>query len=172
MTNLWLFVLTVCSYFFAGWFLYDFRVIVNGRTFLKRLALLALLCLPININDKVFTVFGNAEGKNGVYSVLSFYQKSECGSALSIFNILGYQKAEMEALVVLGIPAYQRGRKYATLFFGISAYQSSDNLCIIFGGISGYQTGKQDIIVLALSGYQRAGDILNDSRNQRLSKGR
>lgn len=162
--------LTVVSYVIVGGLLYEwwfkdgsfyYDVIVNGRTFLKRFTLFALLCLPININDRVFTVFGNAEGKNGVYSVLSFYQKSECGETFSFFNILGYQKAEEEAFVVFGISAYQRGKDSA-LGFGVSAYQVSDNTCVLFGGISGYQTGKKNITnVVTLSGYQRAEVILS-----------
>lgn len=169
MTNLWLFVLTLVAYVLVGACWYEWfeggsfyrDVIVNVRTFLKRFTLFALLCLPININDRVFTVFGNAEGKNGVFSVLSFYQKSECGDTFSLFNIFGYQKAKQVAGVVIGIPAYQRGEN-SVLSLGVSAYQVSDDTCFVLFGVSGYQTGKQHILnLITLTGYQKAEAIGN-----------
>lgn len=62
MENLWLFLATTVIYWVILCIFEDigpFDIHVWGR-----LAIVALLCLPININGNIFTIFGNATGKN------------------------------------------------------------------------------------------------------------
>lgn len=79
MNNIELFVATTAVYFII-WklsqiFSLDPDVISLQRIF-RELAIIALLCLPLNINGNVFTVLGNAESPKNAYSVFSLYQKA------------------------------------------------------------------------------------------------
>lgn len=76
------------------------------KEYAKRVALIALLCVPININGYVFTAIGNAASQKSVYSLFSLYQKADRNAA-TLIGLAGYQKADNSALAGIGIAFYQ-----------------------------------------------------------------
>jgi len=171
MTNIALFFVTTFIYFVV-WYVFS---ILSGKPYpgdkklLKIAALIALLCVPFNICGDVFTVLGNAEGRN-VYSVFSLYQKAEIDAfaAVGVYQEakqnamtvtgLAFQKAGCDALMLIGVPLYQRAGGDANNLIGLSVYQRADGTASTFFGITGYQkAGKAAGMVAGLTGYQRAG---------------
>jgi len=63
------------------------------RTCTKALLILTVLCAPININDNVITVIGNATSPKNVFSLCSFYQQAG-EDAVTTFGLTGYQEVE------------------------------------------------------------------------------
>jgi len=140
---------------------------------LKRVGLMALLCLPLNINENVFTVFGNAKSSKNIYSLASFYQKAE-GHAVNIFGVGGVQHAKDfaitgvgvvlcqestndEAILPVGICLAQNGHKIAGILFGGSGIQeSSRGLATTFLGINGLQVASNTEVVAGFSLFQDA----------------
>ncbi len=101
MENLALFVLTTILYY-AIWstLINNANTATDFKEESKSLAVIALLCLPLNINGNVFTVFGNASSSKNIYSVFSIYEKAEV-DAFSVFGGL-QQKAGHDAAVIIG----------------------------------------------------------------------
>lgn len=176
MTNIYLFIGSVILYYVVyeiWWFTATETLTFDFRLNFKALGIIALLCLPVNIGGHVFTVLGNAQGKNGVYSVASLYQESESGDTLALFSS-GYQRADGDAttcfgfsaykdagrdaaVTVLGISAYERGGRDAIVAFGVSGYQQAERHAGMMVGIPAYQRSEQDATNLfGVSGYQHA----------------
>ncbi len=155
MENLLLFVSTTVVYFTVWLALSHFK---ETKKLAKDLAIIALLCLPLNINGNVFTVIGNASSSKSVYSVFSLYQRADKDAG----NLLGglYQKAGHDAVVLFGFQGYQEAGNDSVLGFGLSGYQKAGNESGTLAGISGFQNAKKNtIVILGLAGYQKAGNI-------------
>lgn len=121
MENILLFVLTVflCS---MVWYAVCAPALWVGH--IKRVALIALLDLPVNIDGNVFTIAGNATAEKSVYSIFSLYQKAG-QDAVTLVGLAGYQQAETKAYVPVAIALYQRtGKK--TRAFGAFSTLSKD----------------------------------------------
>jgi len=127
------------------------------RQSVTTLGIAALLTLPINVDGNVFTLFGNAAGEKGVYSISSFYQRSG-GDALTIIGLGGYQEAEQDTTTVLGITGYQKAGQNAALDIGLAGYQKAKQNATLYLGLAGYQKAGQNVVTLAgVAGYQKAG---------------
>lgn len=166
LSNLELFVLTVPVYFIIWRLLYDLYCCVNYGNDIKQpdlifckeamrhLCIIAVLCLPLSVNNNVFTVFGNVSStvtKNS-YSVFSPYQSAE-NSAVSILGSID-QKAGNKAIVLFGLVIRQNAKRGAITAFGIAGFQKSEVLSGLGLGISGIQKGKHVGTVVGLSVYQ------------------
>jgi hypothetical protein len=128
MENLWIFAVTLVLYSLVLYFGVTYLVVkpISIKMGLKRLALLALLCLPLDINGYVFTVIGNGVGQKGIYSFCSLYQKTK-GDALTMISLAGYQNAGRDAVTLIGITGYQNAGRDAWTFIGITVYQKVKN---------------------------------------------
>jgi len=156
MENIWLFLLSVWVYS-AVWGLIQTPPLPLKKL-LKAVALIALLCLPLNIDGHVFTVIGNAKGEKGVYSLCSFYQESK-GNVFTIVGVGGYQKAGRDAATLIGLAGYQKAGRNAELGIGLAGYQKAGGDAATFMGLSGYQkAGKDAVFGIGLAGYQEAGE--------------
>jgi len=148
------FVVYLCYGHYNGTALLD--SISLGKN-MKYLAVIALLALPVNNNGHVFTVFGNAVGEKGVYSIAPFYQKSD-GDVVAVLAPLTYQESSKgNAFAIVGIPSYQSAKESTGLFVGIAPYQKSANgrPGVLFG-IAGRQEGRSVFVGFGLGGYQKA----------------
>ena len=106
----------------------------------KLFAIVALLCVPIDINGHVFTVIGNAVGEKGVYSLTSFYQRTD-GVAITVFGLGGYQRGGEQAITVAGFNSAQVSERGDT---------------VLAIGFAGYQrAGEKAHAVIALAIYQK-----------------
>lgn len=124
----------------------------------KELVVVALLCLPLNINGNVFTILGNAKSSKDIYSAFSLYQNAKI-DAVSIFGTV-FQKADRDAFVIIGIAGYQEAGHDAFLGGGLSGYQKGGNDVGAFFGISAFQKSSGDIVnLIGLVGYQEAGKV-------------
>lgn len=131
----------------------------------KSIGVIALLTLPININGHVLTVFGNAVGEKGVYSIASFYQKAN-GMTLTIFAPLTYQdagsgtgKALDGAVSMFGIPSIQKGR-IVLLMGGIAPYQyAHETDSDVLVGFAGRQIApRKTQVYVGLAFQQKVGE--------------
>lgn len=186
MENITLFVITVFAYYVV-WFLWESRERWTERIALskevKRIALVMLLALPININGDVFTIAGNAVAEKSVLSLFSVYQWAG-NNALSLVNIgyqksgynsaaiigfnyqesghnslsqmeIGFQKANNDAINGVGV-VYQQALRDTSTFFSI-AYQRAGEDATIFTGLPIYQTaGNIAVAIVAFAPYQKA----------------
>ena len=153
MENIFLFITSVAVYW-SAWFFYS---ATSLKGYAKRAVLLALLCLPVNINGNVFTVAGNAVSEKSVYSVLSFYQDAG-HNAITILSLLGYQNAGHNAITGIGISLYQNASLDSAMIVGLSGYQNAGNDAGTFIGLSVYlNAGREAFNAIGLSGYQNAG---------------
>jgi hypothetical protein len=139
MVNIILFVISVSLYYVAynlarRFLLYNPMTVTKN---MKVLAIITLLCIPLNVNGNIFTVLGNAHGRN-VISILSFYQKAE-QDIFSISGFLNYQDAGNDAVILVGFPTIQKSKDESILMAGISGYQRSNNLSTTILGFSIYQ---------------------------------
>lgn len=153
MENLWIYSFTVLVYLIA---LLSLKV--SGAWTLKqclqKLALLAVLCLPLNINGNIWTVFGNAVSEKNVYSVCSLYQEAK-GDAISVVGLGGYQQAGQNAIIIAGISGYQLAKQEAVTGFGVAVYQKAAGPSMLVG-LAGYQEGKDSaLILIGLVGCQK-----------------
>lgn len=110
------------------------------KKLLKITAILALLCLPVNINGHVFTVMGMAKSEKNVFSGISVYQEGE--NVYSLFAIM--QVARNDAFAVFSPFAIQKAGNDAVTIFGISGYQRAGHDAITWVGISGYQVAGKE----------------------------
>lgn len=162
MENISLFVTSIIIYFLVteiyeptSFFLF-FDVFDVSRG-LKKLGIIALLCLPINIDGNVFTVAGNAVAEKNIFSVFSFFQEAKNGSAVSILGIGNVQIVEKNALTFLGFPFYQRANR-AFVAFGGAIFQVSKEMSTVNLGIAVYQRSEKTTgIDMGIAGYQNAG---------------
>lgn len=158
MENLQLWLLTVLFYGFIVVAVIAFTTDIfalYAKRCVKALAIVAVLTIPVNVNGYVFTVFGNAIGEKGMYSLASLYQKSG-GSAVAMF-LSGYQEAKSDAVTMIGISGYQRSKESTIMLAGIVGYQKAGRHALNSVGISGYQEGDEALMMLGVSGYQKAG---------------
>ena len=169
MENLLIFFVTVGVYFGLWEFFYRKRL--TPKKTISALGIIAVLCAPFNINGNVWTVLGNASGKN-VYSVFSVYQRADIDAitilglcscqkagrdALTGYGLIGYQKAGRDALTLFGVIGHQKAGEDAKIGVGLSGYQKATRDALIFLGLSGYQrTGGESLTVFGATGYQRA----------------
>ncbi|MFH1759129.1 MAG: hypothetical protein ABH822_01030 [Patescibacteria group bacterium] len=190
MENLWWFLGTVILYYVTDHLLYHYynnpcRINaewLSDKNLLKRLGIIALLCLPININDHVFTVLGNGVAEKSMWSVCSLYQKAGShavsglalcqkagGTAFSLFNFFGYQRSENENTISgVGIVSAQFAKRESVLAVGISGYQQSQTQfkqvkqkkrmgTMVGTGISCWQESQSESIVgVGFVGYQNS----------------
>ena len=153
MQNIAWFVFTVFVYA-AVWM--TFRPSKDFAQHLKRIALLVVLCIPLNINGNVFTVMGNATAEKDIYSVFSLYQKAG-DNAYTIIGLAGYQQAGNGAVTVVGVASYQQAGNTVVTGVGIAGYQQARYTWTPIG-LTGYQKAGLDAITFfGLSGYQQAG---------------
>ncbi|OGD25618.1 hypothetical protein A2819_02605 [Candidatus Azambacteria bacterium RIFCSPHIGHO2_01_FULL_40_24] len=139
MENILLFAFTVAIYSFVWFFFTD---PIGWKKQVKRMALVALLALPFNIDGNVFTIAGNATAEKSVYSVLSLYQRAE-QNAVTLFGLAGYQKAGQDVETGIGLAGYQQAGRNATTFVGLAGYQ---------------QAGRDAQAIIAIALYQRVGE--------------
>ncbi len=150
MENILLFAGTVIIYYLILFIVfYEKPVLCTPQV--KRIALIALLALPINIGGNVFTIAGNAVAEKSIYSIFSFYQKA----GQDAFTVMGfpYQKAGRNAVTIFGIP-YQEAEQNAATFCGLAHQKASSNAITIFG-LAYQQAGRDAVMVVGLA-YQQA----------------
>lgn len=161
MENIWLFVLTVVAYSLV-WFIivehsWKPRYILLTH-WVKRVAVVALLVLPLNINGNVFTIAGNATAEKNVYSILSFYQRAE-QDAVILFGLAGYQKAGQDAETLIGLAGYQQAGRDAVTDVGLAGYQKAGRNAATLFGLAGYQSaGQKAMADITIALYQRVGE--------------
>lgn len=131
---------------------------------LSMLGLVALLCLPLNINGNVFTVLGNVHstGVKNAYSVFSLYLNAENNA----YSLLGpmYQKTGRDAVAVIGFFNNQIAGRHALTLFGVVPYQKAnddalsneDGDAFILAGLNGLQNGKNSTLFAGVSIVQTA----------------
>lgn len=144
MENILLFLVTVTVYFTTIVCLDSYKSNksiwnYSWKKSAKRLAFVALLALPLNINGNVFTIAGNATADKNMFSFFSLYQNAgqNAGTVLG----LAYQNAGQDAGTFFGL-AYQNARQDAVTVFGLA-----------------YQKAKMSAKVpLAIALYQRVGE--------------
>lgn len=170
MTNIYLWGATTLIYWFVlqCWmypkdrtestldYLSDVILTTEG---LKSFGVVALLCLPLNINGNVFTFFGNVhnQGVKNVYSVWSLYQTAENDA----FSMIGtaYQKAGRDATVILVGSVYQEAGRDALVGIGLSGFQKAGHDANVAGGIVFRQTSANNSLVfMGVSLVQKAGE--------------
>ena len=159
MENLALWVFSVLAYemlFLAVWETWQ-GTDMSWRQYVAGLGIAALLTLPVNVNGHVFTLFGNATGEKGVYSISSLYQRSD-GNVISLIGLTGYQKAGQNAVAILGIAGYQEAGQDAAAGVGIVGYQKAGRKTTLLIGLSGYQeAGHWALTIAGIAGYQKVG---------------
>lgn len=124
MENILLFVATIFVYS-SIWFLIDSARIGCWTILIKRIAIIALIALPFNIDGNVYTIAGNAityEDGKGVFSIFSLYQRAEKDAVL-LFGLGGYQRAKNEAITAFGFTSYQEAGLNAGIGIGLAFYQ-------------------------------------------------
>ena len=138
MESILLFALTTGIYYFI-WFISTHQA--HWTKHVKRIALVALLVLPLNINGNVFTIAGNAVAEKSVYSIFSIYQKA----GQNAFTLIGlaYQKAGRNAITGIGLAGYQKAEQNAVIGLGIAGYQKA---------------GQHTETLIAIALYQRVGE--------------
>ncbi|MDO8676751.1 MAG: hypothetical protein Q7K16_03865 [Candidatus Azambacteria bacterium] len=138
MENILIFAVTAAVYYFVWFFFTD---PVGWKKQINRIALVAFLTLPLNIDGNVFTVIGNATSEKNVYSLSSVYQKAE-KDTFTLISLLGTQRAGQDAITIIGFSRYQQSKK-----------------SVIGIGFVGYQRAEQEATtVLAVALYQRVGE--------------
>ena len=148
MENILLFLLTVAVYSTViCWFFRN-----DWTRYIKRLAFVALLALPINIGGNVFTIAGNAVAEKNIYSLFSFYQRA--GQNASTGFGLTYQQARQNAMTIFGL-AYQQAGQDAVTGIGLAYQQAGQNAVTILGLV--YQQAGQDAVTGIGLTYQKAG---------------
>jgi len=156
MENLLLFVGTVLFYLVIWWAMSVVTSCWGISGWAKRVAILAILCVPLNINGNVWTIMGNAVSEKSVYSVFSFYQKAGV-DAKTIFTILGYQEAGGDAGILIGLGGYQEAGNDALTVLGVAGYQEAGGDAMVGLGLAGYQEASNDAFTFfGLAGYQEA----------------
>lgn len=170
INNIGLYLVTLTIYFIVsfavlydrtdnmeGEGLFNFKNPEKVKRDAKRLFIsLAFLCLPVNINGNIFTVFGNAVSEKSVYSVWSFYQEAK-EDAGSIFGLTAYQKAGRDALIAFGLVGYQKAEKNdALIMAGFPIYQKAGNVSLVLFGGAGFQNAKYANLGFGLFIYQKA----------------
>ena len=153
MTNLMFFGISVVAYF-GIWFL--FRKSTSVRGHMKRIGLLALLCVPFNVGGNVFTVLGSAKSEKSVYSFFSLYQ--EAGQdAITVLGLMPYQKAGRNAIVGVGLAGFQEANQDTLVPVGFVGYQKADQDAAVGIGLTGLQkAGRRAWVLVGLVGYQKA----------------
>ena len=148
MENIVLFIITVLTYSFLVY------IVLNPYSqhhrffyfteYLKVCALMAFLCLPLNVNEDIYTIAGNVVSKKSIYSVASLYQSAD-KEAMNIIGILAYQNAGKDVVTLFGISLYQNAGRSAGTLMGISGYQKAEIRVITVIGVGIYQSipGKQ-----------------------------
>ena len=149
MENILLFAITVGIYSFI-WFL--FTDPVGWKKQVRRMALVALLVLPINIGGDVFTFAGNAIAEKSIYSIFSLYQKAE-QNATTIIS-LAYQKTGQNAVTFAGL-AYQQAGQDAVTIVGLT-YQKAGRDAVTAAGLTYQKAGRDAVTIVGLAGYQKA----------------
>src|SRR3989344_2961544 len=137
MENILLFAITVGIYSFI-WFL--FTDPVGWKKQVRRMALVALLVLPINIGGNVFTFAGNATAEKSIYSIFSLYQKAGRDAVTAVG--LTYQKAGRDAVTAAGL-TYQKAGRDAVTIVGLAGYQKAE---------------RETKVPIAIAIYQRVGE--------------
>ena len=162
MENIGLFFVSVIGYLtiWEVWVMYiDFKnknlkKDLNFKAFFGKIFILAILCAPFNVNGNVYTIAGNATGKN-VYSIFSVYQEAD-DTALTVLSIAGYQRAN-RAIVMAGVVGYQDADDTAAVLIGLADYQKANNDAAVVIGVAGYQDADDTAaVVIGLAGYQKA----------------
>lgn len=127
----------------------------SKRSILKILALLAVLCLPINVGGSdIFTIAGNASSSGSVYSIASLYQNAG-KDAVSLLGLLTCQKAGRNSVIVLGVSVCQESQNNSTLIMGVSIYQSSA-ASEVWSGAALYQTARiKTLTLFGVAIYQK-----------------
>lgn len=155
MTNLIIFGVTVVLYYAVSLVVKRPESIKNYFT---RFILLAFLCMPININDNIFTVIGNATSEKNIYSIASLYQKAEKDAVAIV--AAGYQKAGQDAVILWGVAGDQQaGRDAIVGIIGVVGHQQSGRVAVVGTGIAGYQFAPKVGIAIGISGYQKATEM-------------
>ncbi|MBI2057466.1 MAG: hypothetical protein HYT63_00560 [Candidatus Yanofskybacteria bacterium] len=164
MDNISLFLISILFYFVVSEIFIDCRVLVYNEIneidlvkILKKLGIIILLCLPVNINGNVFTIMGNAIAEKSVYSVLSFYQKATDGVVFSFFGLGNVQFAKEDTFVFLGLPSYQKAGNAAFVFAGFPLYQEANEIFVAFGGAAIQKSKEFSAVFLGIVGYQNSG---------------
>lgn len=131
----------------------EFSYYPHLRGFGRRIFIMTLLCMPINIGGSIFTVLGNAQSEKNIYAILSLYQNAK-EDAVSLVNLGGYQKAGGVAMTLLGASSYQEGQQ-TLLFAGFAGYQKAKSLAITMFGVALCQTSERSAIMgFGVAGYQ------------------
>lgn len=128
---------------------------VPSKILLKRYAIMALLCLPVNIGGNVYTVMGNAEAEKNLYSVASIYGKAG-GDIITVVNILGYEKAGGNVIVIAGLPLYLEAGNDAILGIGFSSFEQAGKSALVVAGFAVYQQADNAGVLIGISLYQKA----------------
>ena len=131
---------------------------LNVKRFFNKIFILAILCAPFNVDGSVYTIAGNATGKN-VYSIFSVYQRADD----DVYNFLGtgYQKAGKKAMSIVGINFYQEviggneEEDMVSTIIGIVGYQKANRTGVGIG-IVGYQNAHDPVVMFGVGGYQVA----------------
>lgn len=152
MENIILFAVSVLLYS-ALWFWFSRPKF--GAECAKRITLIAVLCIPFNINGNVITVIGNATAERSIFSFFSLYQKAG-NNAVTGVGLTAYQQAGRHAITVLGLAAYQQAGRDTVTAVGLVGYQRAGNDAAIGIGLAGYQRADNKAIVRAgLVFYQK-----------------
>ncbi len=154
MENIILFAVSVLLYCVL-WF--GFLRPKSGVECAKRIALIAVLCIPFNINGNVFTVMGNATAERSIYSFFSLYQKAD-HDAVTVLGLTGYQQAGNNALTGIGLAAYQQAGRDTVTMVGLTGYQQAGHDTVTAVGFTAYQrAGNMAKIGAGLAFYQKVG---------------
>jgi len=156
VVNILLFLVSTIVYF-TLWCIVTNKPQKSIRQRLKELAIVALLCLPLNINGSVFTVLGNIESSKNVFSLFSVYQRAE-NDAHSLFGSI-VQEAGHDASVLVGLTGYQKAGNEASILVGVAGYQEAKNISGVLLGVSGVQESGRAYHIVGLVGYQKATDL-------------
>lgn len=126
---------------------------------LKHLTIVALLSLPVNINDNIYTIFGSAVSDQDVCSVFSIFQSAERNAFAGLGSI--YQEAKNNAATIVGLSVYQHAGNHACLLGGISVVQISEKHAAIAVGINVLQYGKNHAGILFGIYCVQSSDIIS-----------
>lgn len=169
MTNLWLFLGSVTVFFGIAYLLFP-KTNVRGHA--KRLALVAILCIPFDIGGNIFTILGSAESNGSIYSLVSLHQDAKKDAfafffagnqkagknAIVLFSVAVIQHAGNDAIVAVGIAGNQHAGDDAIIVFGIAGNQKAGRDAVVVFGVAGNQkAGKNAVVAFGIAGNQKAG---------------
>ncbi len=159
MNNLTIFFANVTLFFLIWFFVITPEKFQSLAYYIKGLAIVALLCMPLNINGTVITVLGSAQAKN-VISVFSVHQDAE-DKAFALVGS-GYQRAGKSATTLFGFSVYQMADK-TNMLAGASFCQKSKSGATVWVGFSGHQEASEGSATtfIGFSGFQKASKDAN-----------